>query len=38
MGITVEQQEIKSEWNATLKKFGKNEISKYNWLIEWMDK
>jgi very-short-patch-repair endonuclease len=37
MGITVERREIKSECNATLKKFGK-ELSNYNWLIEWMDK
>lgn len=40
MGITVEQLEIKSECNATLKKFDKedNELSKYKWLIGWMDK
>jgi hypothetical protein len=38
IGITVELREIKSECTATLKKFGKNEISNYNWLIEWMDK
>jgi hypothetical protein len=40
MGITVERREIKSECNAILKKFDKddNELSKYNWLIEWIDK
>jgi very-short-patch-repair endonuclease len=41
MGITVERREIKSECNATLNKSGKednNELSKYNWLLEWMDK
>jgi very-short-patch-repair endonuclease len=40
MGIAVERREIKSECAATLKKFGKedNELSKYNWLIEWIDK
>jgi very-short-patch-repair endonuclease len=40
MGITVERQEIKSECSATFKKFGKedNELSKYKWLIEWIDK
>jgi very-short-patch-repair endonuclease len=40
MGITVERREIKSECAATLKKFGKedNELSKYNWLIEWINK
>ena len=40
MGITVERREIKSECNATLNKFGKedNELSKYNWLLEWIDK
>ena len=41
MGITVDRREIKSECNATLKKFGKegdNELSKYNWLLEWIDK
>lgn len=38
IGITVDRREIKSECTATLKKFGKNELSKYNWLIEWMDK
>jgi very-short-patch-repair endonuclease len=40
MGITVERREIKSECNAILNKFGKehNELSKYNWLLEWMDK
>ena len=39
MGITVEQREIKSECNATLNKLGKedNELSKFNWLREWMD-
>jgi hypothetical protein len=38
IGITVERREIKSECSATLNKFGKDEISNYNWLIEWMDK
>jgi very-short-patch-repair endonuclease len=40
MGIAVERRETKSECNATLKKFGKedNELSKYNWLFEWIDK
>jgi very-short-patch-repair endonuclease len=38
MGITVEQREIRSECAARLKKFGKDEISKYDWLIEWMNK
>jgi hypothetical protein len=40
MGITVEQLDIKSECNATLKKFDKedNELLKYKWLIGWMDK
>jgi very-short-patch-repair endonuclease len=38
MGITVERREIKSECSARLNKFGKDEISNYNWLIEWMDK
>ncbi len=40
MGITVDRQEIKSECNAILKKFDKddNELSKYNWLLEWIDK
>jgi very-short-patch-repair endonuclease len=40
MGITVDRREIKSECNATLKKFGKedNELSEYNWLLEWIDK
>jgi very-short-patch-repair endonuclease len=38
IGITVERREIKSECSATLKKLGKNEISIYIWLIEWMDK
>jgi hypothetical protein len=39
IGITVERREIKSECAAKLRKFGKedNELSKYNWLIEWMD-
>ena len=32
--------EIKSECGATLKKLVKDndELSKYNWLIKWMDK
>jgi very-short-patch-repair endonuclease len=40
IGITVERREIKSEIAATLKKFGKedNELSKYNWLLGWIDK
>ena len=40
IGIAVEQREIKSECGATLKKLVKDndELSKYNWLIEWMDK
>jgi hypothetical protein len=40
IGITVERREIKSECAAKLKKFGKddNELSKYNWLIEWYDR
>jgi hypothetical protein len=41
MGITVERRrEVKSECAATLKKFGKedNELSKYKWLIGWIDK
>ena len=40
MGITVDRQEIKSECNAILKKFDKddNELSEYNWLLEWIDK
>jgi hypothetical protein len=39
IGITVERREIKSECNATLK-VGKedNELSKYNWLLEWIGK
>jgi Protein of unknown function (DUF559) len=40
MGITVERREVKSECAATLKKFDKdnNDLSKYNWLLEWIDK
>jgi very-short-patch-repair endonuclease len=44
IGITVELQDIKSECAATLTKVSKkdddnnNELSKYNWLIEWMNK
>ena len=40
MGITVERREIKSECAPQLKKFAKenNELSKYNWLLEWIDK
>jgi very-short-patch-repair endonuclease len=43
IGITVELQDIKSECAATLIKASKKddnnkELSKYNWLIEWMNK
>jgi very-short-patch-repair endonuclease len=44
IGITVEIRDIKSECAATLTKVSKkddddnNELSKYNWLIEWMNK
>jgi very-short-patch-repair endonuclease len=44
LGITVERQDIKSECAATLtkviKKYNHNnyELSKYNWLIEWVNK
>jgi hypothetical protein len=45
LGITVERLDIKSECAATLTKLSKkddqnnnNELSKYNWLIEWMNK
>jgi very-short-patch-repair endonuclease len=44
IGITVELRDIKSECAATLTKVSKkddddqNELSKYNWLIEWMNK
>jgi len=42
--ITVERQDIKSECAATLTKLSKihddnnNELSRYNWLIEWMNR
>jgi len=36
VGITVEPSDIKTECDAVLSKLsGKDEISKYNWLIEW---
>ena len=45
LGITVERLDIKTECAATLTKLSKkddynnnNELSKYNWLIEWMNK
>jgi len=44
IGIIVEPRDIKSECAATLTKVSKkdeddnNELSKYNWLIEWMNK
>ena len=43
IGITVELRDIKSECAATLIKASKKddnnkELSKYNWLIEWMNK
>lgn len=44
IGISVELRDIKSECAATLTKVSKkhdddnNELSKYNWLIEWMNK
>jgi hypothetical protein len=40
MGIAVERREIKSECAATLKKLAKenNELSKYDWLLEWINK
>ncbi|MFL6369183.1 MAG: endonuclease domain-containing protein [Nitrososphaeraceae archaeon] len=45
LGITVERRDIKTECAATLTKLSKkddynnnNELSKYNWLIEWMNK
>jgi very-short-patch-repair endonuclease len=44
IGISVELRDIKSECAATLTKLSKkdddnnNEFSKYNWLIEWMNK
>jgi hypothetical protein len=45
LGITVEGRDIKSECAATLTKLSKKdnhnnnyELSKYNWLIEWVDK
>jgi hypothetical protein len=47
LGITVERRDIKAECAATLTKLSKkddynnnnnNELSKYNWLIEWMNK
>ena len=45
LGITVERQDIKSECAATLVKLGKkdsydnnNSLSKYKWLIDWMNK
>lgn len=44
IGISVELRDIKSECAATLTKLSKkdddnnNELSKYNWLIEWMNK
>jgi very-short-patch-repair endonuclease len=44
LGISVEKQDIKSECAATLTKLSKKyddntyELSKYDWLIEWMNK
>jgi very-short-patch-repair endonuclease len=44
IGINVERRDIKSECAATLAKISKkdddddNVLSKYNWLIEWMNK
>jgi hypothetical protein len=44
LGISVEKQDIKSECAATLTKLSKkyddntDELSKYDWLIEWMNK
>jgi hypothetical protein len=38
MGITVVRSEIKSECNAVLTKLNKDEVSTYNWLVEWMNK
>jgi hypothetical protein len=44
LGISVERRDIKSECAATLTKLSKigddnnNELSKYDWLIEWMNK
>lgn len=43
LGITVERRDIKSECAATLTKLSKidddsNKLSKYNWLIKWINK
>jgi very-short-patch-repair endonuclease len=44
LGISVEKEDIKSECAATLTKLSKkyddntHELSKYDWLIEWMNK
>jgi very-short-patch-repair endonuclease len=37
IGITVERSEIKSECQAVLMKFDKDEASNFSWLVEWMD-
>jgi hypothetical protein len=44
LGISVEKEDIKSECASTLTKLSKkyddntHELSKYDWLIEWMNK